>query len=80
MGFRELPEEQKCNKSGTKNSLFLYQKCIKTVPKTGLIVQAKAQQNASSFGGESMASSWEGVNAHFTGKVMVRVDCRIIYD
>lgn len=35
---------------------------VKTVPKTGIIVQAKAQQNASSFGGKSMATSWESVD------------------
>lgn len=32
------------------------------MPKTGIMVQAKGHQNASNFGGVSMATSWESVD------------------
>lgn len=57
--FQDYGADQKCIKSSTKNRLFVFTKHgqkvdkmrVKTVPKTGIMVQAKDHQNASSFGG-----------------------------
>ena len=72
--FGDSAADQKCIKSSTKNRLFVFTKhgqkvdkihyffCTKAVSKTGIMVQAKDHQNASNFGGVSMANSWESVD------------------
>lgn len=49
-------------KHGQKTLLFYDNNRVKTVSKTGIMVQAKDHQNASNFGGVSMATSWESVD------------------
>ena len=51
-----------CNKTRTINTTFSDNNRVKTVSKTGIMVQAKDHQSASNFGGVSMATSWESVD------------------